>query len=176
MIRIVRTARLAGLHADLAAALDRIKALLGALDEQWAEHVQCLLEMAEQHESAKRVAHAATEEAEGLRRAVVAALLVLARQQHRIGELEQEAARLAQERRSWMCRYYEESRTYWDAELPPGGVCCADCGQPVESEPCPEHHPATVAERLRARVAELEQQLDAALSAPAGAIEGGEAS
>ncbi|ONK09266.1 hypothetical protein [Streptomyces sp. MP131-18] len=76
----------------------------------------------------------------------------------RVAELEAEADRLATDRARWMNRYYEESRTYWDAELPPGGECCADCGQPVESEPCPEHHPATVAERLRGRIAELERR------------------
>lgn len=74
-----------------------------------------------------------------------------------------EITRLVNDRARWQSRYYEESRTYWDAELPPGGECCAVCYQPVESEPCAEHHPATVAarlvkenERLRARVAELE--------------------
>jgi hypothetical protein len=38
----------------------------------------------------------------------------------------------------------------WDASTPPGGWVCAEmgdgvnlmCGQPVESEPCPVHHPA----------------------------------
>ncbi|MCX4540457.1 hypothetical protein [Streptomyces sp. NBC_01565] len=76
-----------------------------------------------------------------------------------------ELSRLVQDRAQWRSRYYEESRTYWDAELPPGGECCAVCYQPVESEPCAEHHPATVAarlveenERLRARVAELEAE------------------
>ncbi|MGW7435657.1 hypothetical protein [Streptomyces sp. NPDC054849] len=76
-----------------------------------------------------------------------------------------ELSRLVQDRAQWRTRYYEESRTYWDAELPPGGECCADCNQPVESEPCAEHHPATVAARLveenarlRARVAELEAE------------------
>jgi hypothetical protein len=53
----------------------------------------------------------------------------------------------------WRDRYREESRTCWDNSLPPGGECCAVCGQPVESEPCPEHHPATVADRLRAELA-----------------------
>lgn len=38
-------------------------------------------------------------------------------------------------------------REVWDATIPPGGYVCAACGEPVESEPCPEHsrpHPATV--------------------------------
>lgn len=76
-----------------------------------------------------------------------------------------ELARLVQDRAQWRTRYYDESRTYWDAELSPGGECCADCYQPVESEPCAEHHPTTVAarlaeenERLRVRVAELETE------------------
>lgn len=80
----------------------------------------------------------------------------------RVAELEAEADRLAHDRAHWRARYYEESRTYWDAELPPGGECCADCGQPVESESCAEHHPATVVARLRAQVADLKQQRDAA--------------
>ncbi|MFF3270390.1 hypothetical protein ACFYWU_05560 [Streptomyces chrestomyceticus] len=89
MIRIVGAAYLAGLRADRATALDRVQELLEALDVQWADHVQCVLEMAEQREGAERAAHAATEQADELRRAAVAALLVIARQQHRIGELEQ---------------------------------------------------------------------------------------
>jgi hypothetical protein len=27
----------------------------------------------------------------------------------------------------------------WDASVPPGGYVCAECGQPVETEGCPEH-------------------------------------
>lgn len=77
----------------------------------------------------------------------------------RLTELESEVSRLVAERGQWRTRYYEESRTYWDVELPPGGECCAVCGQPVESEPCAEHHPATVAARLQARVTELESTL-----------------
>lgn len=84
----------------------------------------------------------------------------------RLAELEAEVSRLVAERGQWRTRYYEESRTYWDAELPPGGECCAVCGQPVESEPCEEHHPRTVADRvtkenarLLTRVAELESAL-----------------
>ncbi|MEU4199053.1 hypothetical protein AB0F64_03730 [Streptomyces sp. NPDC026294] len=165
MIRIVGAACLAGLRADRATALNRVQELLEALDGQWADHVRCVLEMAEQREGAERVALAATEEAERLRRAAVAALLVIARQQHRVAELEEEAGRLAQARHRWMHRYHEEARTYWDGE-PPAGECCADCDRPVCDGPCPEHHPTTVAERLRACVAELEQQLDAARTAP----------
>lgn len=70
-----------------------------------------------------------------------------------------EIDRLAADRQYWMTRYYEESRTYWDAELPPGGECCAVCYQPVESEPCPDHHPATVADWLTAGVERLEAEV-----------------
>lgn len=34
-------------------------------------------------------------------------------------------------------------REVWDAGLPPGGLVCSVCGQPVESEPCPDHAPST---------------------------------
>ncbi|OKK06446.1 hypothetical protein AMK26_10540 [Streptomyces sp. CB03234] len=30
-------------------------------------------------------------------------------------------------------------REVWDSGLPPGGLVCSVCGQPVESEPCPQH-------------------------------------
>ncbi|GCD45718.1 hypothetical protein [Streptomyces paromomycinus] len=166
MIRIVGAARLAALHTDLDAARSRVQELLKALDVQWADHIQCVLEMAEQREGAERAALAATEETERLRRAAVAALLVIARQQQRIGELEEEAGRLAQDRHRWMHRYHKEARTYWDGE-PPAGECCADCDRPADDGPCPEHHPGTVAGRLRACVAELEQRLTAARPAPA---------
>jgi hypothetical protein len=33
-------------------------------------------------------------------------------------------------------------RSVWDAELPPGGLVCSICGEPVESEPCTDHAPA----------------------------------
>lgn len=29
----------------------------------------------------------------------------------------------------------------WSDETPPGGMVCSICGQPVESEPCPDHAP-----------------------------------
>ncbi|WP_267244383.1 DUF6011 domain-containing protein [Streptomyces sp. PR69] len=29
----------------------------------------------------------------------------------------------------------------WSSELPPGGLVCSVCSQPVESEPCPVHAP-----------------------------------
>ncbi|MFE5563336.1 hypothetical protein [Streptomyces sp. NPDC056544] len=32
-------------------------------------------------------------------------------------------------------------REVWSDELPPGGFVCNVCGQPVESEPCPDHEP-----------------------------------
>jgi hypothetical protein len=47
------------------------------------------------------------------------------------------------ESRMWRDRLWAEQTVKWDDELPPGGLVCADpeCGQPVESEPCPEHSP-----------------------------------
>ncbi|WP_432051210.1 hypothetical protein [Streptomyces xiamenensis] len=72
-----------------------------------------------------------------------------------------EIDRLAADRHHWMTQYYEESRTYWDAELPPGGECCAVCYQPVESEPCPDHHPRTVVDWLTAGVERLNAELAA---------------
>jgi hypothetical protein len=53
----------------------------------------------------------------------------------------------------WRDRYRTESRTTWSSEVPPGGEVCADCGEPVESEPCREHNPTAVAEQLRAELA-----------------------
>lgn len=34
----------------------------------------------------------------------------------------------------------------WDDSVAPGGMVCVECGEPVESEPCPEHgaHPGLV--------------------------------
>jgi hypothetical protein len=32
-------------------------------------------------------------------------------------------------------------REVWDSSFPPGGRVCNICGQPVESEPCPDHAP-----------------------------------
>lgn len=32
-------------------------------------------------------------------------------------------------------------REVWSSELAPGGFVCSVCGQPVESEPCPDHAP-----------------------------------
>ncbi|MGW6695582.1 hypothetical protein ACWF62_17580 [Rhodococcus sp. NPDC054953] len=81
-----------------------------------------------------------------------------------LAEVDRQAKRidqLAADRHHWMTQYHEESRTYWDAELPPGGECCAVCYQPVESEPCPDHHPATVADRLTAEIDHLRAELAA---------------
>lgn len=36
----------------------------------------------------------------------------------------------------------------WDGTLPPGGYVCAACGQPTESEPCPDHQPEPAAALL----------------------------
>ncbi|UNO42441.1 hypothetical protein [Streptomyces sp. MST-110588] len=99
MIRIVTAARLAGLHTDLAAADGRIRSLLDALNEQWASNLCSVLELEEDRDDADRAALEATEAADGLRQQVermrqafAVALLVLVRQQHRIGELEQQLA------------------------------------------------------------------------------------
>ncbi|WP_280420017.1 hypothetical protein [Nocardia carnea] len=35
-------------------------------------------------------------------------------------------------------------REVWSDETPPGGMVCGTCGQPVESEPCPDHAPKVV--------------------------------
>lgn len=56
--------------------------------------------------------------------------------QHRARVTELEAALAA-------APYHE----VWSSELPPGGLVCSICGQPVESEPCPEHAPAEAGER-----------------------------
>lgn len=41
----------------------------------------------------------------------------------------------------WRERSYRAENVEWSDALPPGGEVCADCGLPVESEPCPEHGP-----------------------------------
>lgn len=35
-------------------------------------------------------------------------------------------------------------RPVWDPSLPPGGYVCSICGEPVESEPCPQHGPEDI--------------------------------
>lgn len=89
----------------------------------------------------------------------------LAGAEEQLADLEAEANSLAADRDRWQHRYYEDARTYWDGELPPGGELCAVCYTPVESEPCPDHHPATVAARVtgerdqaRAQVRQLEDE------------------
>lgn len=76
------------------------------------------------------------------------------------------------ESRMYRDQLWTERNIRWDSEVPPGGMVCADpeCGQPVESEPCREHNPRAVAERLRAKLAKsaaqvsgLEDDLAAAL-------------
>ena len=62
--------------------------------------------------------------------------------------------------RYWRERAYRSENVRWDSELPPGGEVCATCGQPVESEPCPDHSPAAEIDRLRARVVDLERPVD----------------
>ncbi|MFD4258213.1 hypothetical protein ACFWR9_11430 [Streptomyces sp. NPDC058534] len=50
----------------------------------------------------------------------------------------------------WLCPDCAARRPYrevWDPTLPPGGYVCSTCGEPVESEPCPDHaHPARATE------------------------------
>lgn len=77
-----------------------------------------------------------------------------------IGRLTTKLDRSEAESRMWRGTAWAEANTVWSSELPPGGLVCADpeCGQPVESEPCEEHNPRAVAERLTARVAELETE------------------
>lgn len=48
-------------------------------------------------------------------------------------------------------------RPVWDSGLPPGGLVCNLCGQPVESEPCPEHAPAPVVAMSAERLAEIRE-------------------
>ncbi|MEU7597531.1 hypothetical protein AB0B79_31540 [Streptomyces sp. NPDC039022] len=100
--------------------------------------------------------------------------VLLADSGHRRNDTDRLAAALAEANRAidraredaayWRRRYREESCTAWDDGQPPGGEVCAaaDCGRPVESEPCPEHNPRTVAEQLRARITELVELLDQA--------------
>lgn len=81
---------------------------------------------------------------------------VLAVRDEEMERLRAELDRVTANRDYWRNRYRSESRTTWSSEVPPGGEVCADCGEPVESEPCAEHNPTAVAEQLRARVTELE--------------------
>jgi hypothetical protein len=46
-------------------------------------------------------------------------------------------------------------REVWDSSLPPGGRVCSICGQPVESEPCPDHAPTDGTPGPTGRVAQL---------------------
>ncbi|MFH8404479.1 hypothetical protein ACH4FX_06845 [Streptomyces sp. NPDC018019] len=101
MIRIVTAARLDGLHADLNAADERNQRLLETLGGNWVRYLRSVLELNEERVGAERVARAATEEAEGLRRAFTAAVLVMAQQQRHIGELEQQLAE-ARTAPSWL--------------------------------------------------------------------------
>jgi hypothetical protein len=34
-----------------------------------------------------------------------------------------------------------DAPSVWDPAIPPGGYVCSVCGDPTESEPCPEHQP-----------------------------------
>ncbi|CAM5327013.1 MULTISPECIES: hypothetical protein [Streptomyces] len=108
MIRIVTAARLAGLRADLDSADERVRQLLGTLDENWARYLRSVRELSEEHQAAEWDAQVAAEKAaelhqsnEQMRQAFTAALLVIARQQHHIGELEQHLA-AARTAPSWL--------------------------------------------------------------------------
>ncbi|MFE7120129.1 hypothetical protein ACFU99_32370 [Streptomyces sp. NPDC057654] len=165
MIRLITGGRLAALREDLDRARDEVREVRERAERHIAEQARTVERLAAGRVAAEQAAGAAIGEANEVRQRVAAAQSLLkdaaavnAAQADRIESLEVEADRLAADRSRWMYRYYEESRTYWDAELPPGGECCADCRQPVESEPCPDHHPRTVVQRLRDRVTELEQQ------------------
>jgi hypothetical protein len=41
-----------------------------------------------------------------------------------------------------------DAPTVWDSSVAPGGLMCAPCGTPVESEPCREHQPRAYAEAV----------------------------
>jgi hypothetical protein len=75
----------------------------------------------------------------------------------RVGKVtpHQARRRAEAERDHWRERYRQEANLRWDNGLPPGGEVCATCGQPTESEPCPEHNPRARAERLAAELAAL---------------------
>lgn len=45
--------------------------------------------------------------------------------------------------------------TAWDGAVAPGGQVCAECGTPVESEPCWQHWAQALADRLDAVAALL---------------------
>lgn len=60
--------------------------------------------------------------------------------------LDQHAKELGRERDAsyWRQRFETEANVRWDDGCPPGGMVCATCGEPVESEPCPEHNPKAI--------------------------------
>jgi hypothetical protein len=78
----------------------------------------------------------------------------------RLLDAEAQAERWQTTAASWRKRYYTEAGTRWDDELPPGGEVCATCEQPVESEPCAEHNPRVLAERLRTERDEFADRVD----------------
>lgn len=54
-------------------------------------------------------------------------------------------------------------RPVWDAALPPGGYVCNICGDPVESEPCPQHAPANAKTEAEAAPTDRRERYAAAL-------------
>lgn len=69
----------------------------------------------------------------------------------------------------WRQRFENEANVRWDDGCPPGGMVCATCGEPVESEPCAEHNPKTILAAQTAttelRVISLADQLRATATA-----------
>lgn len=104
MIRIVTAARLAALLAEVEDASDLAQQAREEVAAQWAARLAASRELIEERRTLIGVAHTAIVQAEEtrrqaaqLRQAFTAALLAIACQQHRIGELEQQltAARTA---------------------------------------------------------------------------------
>jgi hypothetical protein len=86
----------------------------------------------------------------------------------RLLDAEAQAERWQTTAASWRERYYAEAGTRWDDELPPGGEVCATCEQPVESEPCRDHNPRVLAERLRTERDEFADRVDTLTSVAKG--------
>jgi hypothetical protein len=96
--------------------------------------------------------------AAGISAVVDATIIVPLRE--RIARLEGETRGHTEHAASLLRRLRSEVHETWSAEVPPGGMVCADCGEPVESEPCPDHHPRLVADRLRAERDQFADRVD----------------
>ncbi|MFK8849396.1 hypothetical protein [Streptomyces sp. Ac-502] len=97
MIRIVTAGRLAALHAEVDDASDLVAQAQEEAAAQWAARLAASRELIEERKALIGVAHTAIVQAEEvrgqaaqLRQLFSTALLVMARQQRRIGELEQQ--------------------------------------------------------------------------------------